>query len=104
MANIHRGEVEIVLDGEPRTACLTLGALAELEARLQAGDLAGLAERFESGRISARDLMAILGAGLRGAGHAISDEALAKMSVAGGVAGAADAAARLLRATFGAAS
>src|SRR5690606_8767160 len=101
MANIHRGEVEIVLDGESRIACLTLGALAELEARLQAGDLVGLAERFESGRISARDLMAILGAGLRGAGNPITDEARAAMSGAGGLRGAAEAAARLLRATFG---
>ena len=101
MANIHRGEIEIVLDGVPRIACLTLGALAELEARLQVGDLVGLAERFESGRISARDLMAILGAGLRGAGNPISDEALGSMNIEGGLMGAAVSAGLLLRAAFG---
>ena len=39
-----------ILEGEERTLCLTLGALAELEARLMAGDLVGLSERFSSGR------------------------------------------------------
>ena len=80
MPNIHRGEIAAEIGGETRVLCLTLGALAELEARLGAGDLAGLAERFGEGRISARDLTAILGAGLRGA---------------------ADIAVRLLKATFG---
>jgi hypothetical protein len=101
MPNIHRGEISALLGGEQRTLCLTLGALAELEARLQAGDLTGLAERFESGRISARDLTAILGAGLRGAGNAVGDDDLARMSIEGGLRGAAEIAARLLRATFG---
>lgn len=91
----------IRLDGEERTLCLTLGALAELEARLGAGDLTGLAERFAGGKVSARDLMAIIGAGLRGAGHAISDAELARMRVEGGLKGAAEAAARLLKLTFG---
>jgi hypothetical protein len=101
MPNIQRGEISAMLDGEERTLCLTLGALAELEARLMAGDLVGLSERFASGRVSARDLTAILGAGLRGGGNAISDDDLARMAVEGGLAGAADIAARLLRATFG---
>jgi hypothetical protein len=101
MANLRRGEISALIDGKERTLCLTLGALAELEARLQAGDLMGLAERFEQGRISARHLLAILGAGLRGAGTAVTDEELAGMRFEGGVAGAADTAARLLKATFG---
>ena len=101
MPNIHRGEISALIGGEEKTLCLTLGALAELEARLQAGDLVGLAERFASGRISARDLTAILGAGLRGAGHAITDDDLARLSIEGGLKGAAEIAARLLRATFG---
>ena len=46
MANIHRGEIAAVIDGEEKTLCLTLGALAELEARLGSGDLVGLGERF----------------------------------------------------------
>ncbi len=101
MANPQRGEVAAVLDGEERVLCLTLGALAELEARLGAGDLAGLGERFAGGRVSARDLTAIIGAGLRGGGNAVSDDDLARMSIEGGVRGAADIAARLLRVTFG---
>ena len=101
MANTQRGEVDAVIGGETKILCLTLGALAELEARLQAGDLVGLAERFGNGRVSARDLTAILGAGLRGGGNAISDDDLARLSIEGGLKGAADIAARLLRATFG---
>ncbi|MFD1252740.1 MULTISPECIES: gene transfer agent family protein [Devosia] len=101
MTNIHRGEIAAEIGGEVRVLCLTLGALAELEARLQAGDLAGLAERFADGKVSARDLTAILGAGLRGGGNAVTDDDLARMSVEGGLRGAAEIAARLLRATFG---
>lgn len=101
MANPQRGEIDAMIGGEMVTLCLTLGALAELEARLQAGDLVGLSERFSGGRISARDLTAILGAGLRGAGNAITDDDLARLSIEGGLKGAAEIAARLLRATFG---
>jgi len=101
MPNIHRGEISALIGGEEKTLCLTLGALAELEARLQAGDLTGLAERFAGGRISARDLTAILGAGLRGAGNAVTDDDIARLSIEGGLKGAAEIAARLLRATFG---
>lgn len=101
MANIHRGEIAAEIGGEMRVLCLTLGALAELEARLGAGDLAGLAERFAGGKVSARDLTAIIGAGLRGGGNAVSDDELAQMSVEGGLRGVADIAVRLLQATFG---
>jgi len=101
MANIQRGEISAVFEGEERTLCLTLGALAELEARLMAGDLVGLSERFAGERVSARDLTAIIGAGLRGGGNAITDDDLARMAIEGGLKGAADIAARLLRATFG---
>ena len=101
MANSQRGEIAAVIDGEERVLCLTLGALAELEARLGAGDLNGLAERFAGGRIGARDLVAILGAGLRGGGNAVTDDDLARMTIEGGLKGAAETAAKLLRATFG---
>ena len=66
MANRHRGEISAVLDGRERTLCLTLGALAELEAAFGADDLVALASRFESGRLSARDIARIIGCGLRG--------------------------------------
>lgn len=99
--NIQRGEITAIIDGHERKLCLTLGALAELEARLMHGDLTGLSERFASGRVSARDLTAVIGAGLRGGGNPITDDDLTRMSIEGGLKGAADIASRLLRATFG---
>ena len=101
MTNIHRGEIAAEIGGERLVLCLTLGALAELEERLGAGDLAGLAERFSEGKVSARDLTAIIGAGLRGGGNLFSDEDVAAMAVADGLAGFARIAAELLQATFG---
>lgn len=102
MPNLHRGEIEAILDGCPMNLCLTLGALAELEAAFGDEDMLALAERFGRGRLSARDATRIIGAGLRGAGHVIADEAVARMRGEGGAAGFVDAVARLLSATFGA--
>jgi hypothetical protein len=45
----------------------------------------------------------MIGAGLRGAGYEIEDEAVAAMRVEGGAAGCVDIVARLLAATFTAA-
>ena len=59
MANPHAGEVALVIDGQRRVLKLTLGALAELEESLGAPSLMALIERFESGRFSARDVMAL---------------------------------------------
>jgi hypothetical protein len=101
MANRYRGEISAVLDGRERTLCLTLGALAELEDSFGAGDLVSLAERFESGRLSARDIIRIIGSGLRGAGETVSDDEVAAMRTDGGAAGFASIAAQLIRATFG---
>ena len=100
MANHERGEVELVVDDRPRRMRLTLGALAELESRLEVGSLVALAERFESGQISARELMALLGAGLRGAGEDISDEDLGRAEIRGGAVAAIRAGLALLEATF----
>jgi hypothetical protein len=101
MANRQRGEIEARLDGRTWTLCLTLGALAELEAALDAGDLVQLATRFENGRLTARDATRIIGAGLRGAGNDIDDGAVARMRVDGGAAGYVAIVAALLAATFG---
>ena len=101
MANPRRGEIAAILDGRERTLCLTLGALAELEARFGADDLPALASRFETGRLSARDIVRILGCGLRGAGEAISDEEVAALRINGAAAGFARLAVELLLATFG---
>src|SRR5690606_25584821 len=100
MANRHRGEIDAELGGRRRTLVLTLGALAELEAAFGADDLVALAERFATGRLAARDLVRIIGAGLRGAGEPLSDDEVAAMTVAGGAAGFARIAAELLAATF----
>ncbi len=102
MANMHRGEIDAELGGRTYTLCLTLGALADLEAAFGAGDLVALAKRFEDGRLSARDLIIIIGRGLRGAGHPVSDDELAALTVPGGLQGYVRIAAQLLAATFGA--
>jgi hypothetical protein len=101
MPNPHRGEIEACLDGRPYTLCLTLGALAELEHAFGHDDMLALAERFQSGRLSARDAARIIAAGLRGAGHDIADDAVARMQADGAAAGFVDIVARLLSATFG---
>jgi hypothetical protein len=101
MPNPHRGEIEARLDGRPYTLCLTLGALAELEHAFGREDMLALAERFQSGRLSARDAQRIIAAGLRGAGHDIGDDNVARMQADGGAAGFVDIVARLLSATFG---
>ena len=100
MANHRRGEIDAVLDDRTYRLCLTLGALSELEAAFGNEDMLALAQRFEEGRISARDACRIIGAGLRGAGQDISDADVAGMKAEGGVAGYIDIVARLLGATF----
>ncbi len=102
-ANRRRGEISAVLDGRPRKLCLTLGALAELEAAYAADDLAALVGRFSTGRLSALDMMRVIGAGLRGAGEEISDEEVGAMQANDGATGFAAIVADLLTATFGAA-
>lgn len=101
MVNRLRGEIEAELDGRKLTLCLTLGALAELEAALGAGDLMGLARRFEQGQLSAADAITVIGAGLRGAGNDIDDAAVARMRADGGAVGFVAIVAELLAATFG---
>ncbi len=99
-ANRHRGEVEAVFDGERRILCLTLGALAELETAFAADGLGDLGKRLASGGLKARDLIAIIGAGLRGGGNAIDDEEVAAMGMEGGVAAYASLVGELLTVTF----
>jgi len=101
MANRHRGEIEADIGGARRPLVLTLGALAELEDAFGTEDLVALTERFGSGRLKARDLTRIIGAGLRGAGAAVTDDEVAVMGVEGGAQGYVRIAAELLQATFG---
>ncbi|QUJ77407.1 gene transfer agent family protein [Sulfitobacter albidus] len=100
MTNRWRGEVAITLDGQAYRMRLTLGALAELEDELGEGSLMALVERFEGHAFSARDVLALLHAGLRGGGTMMDPETLAQAEVAGGPMAAARAAAELLARAF----
>ncbi len=101
MANPWAGEVGIEIDGVMRVMKLTLGALAELEAALGEASLIALVERFEAGRFSARDVLALIVAGLRGGGWGeCSAAVLAGSEIGGGALGAARAAVELLARSF----
>lgn len=100
MVNRHRGEIEAIFDGQAYCLCLTLGALAELEAAFGEEDMLAIAERFEEGRIRAAEAIRIIGAGLRGGGHDIDNESVAKMRCESGAAGFVEVVARLFAATF----
>lgn len=65
--NGARGEVRVELAGEHRRLCLTLGALAEIETALAVEGAAALADRLRI--LSARDLLVVLAALLRGGGE-----------------------------------
>lgn len=66
-ANGARGEVVVMLAGGPRRLCLTLGALAEMETGLGVGGIEALSARMKV--LSARDLLVVLAALLRGGGE-----------------------------------
>lgn len=100
MANPWTGEVVLVIDGEAHVLKLTLGALAALEAELNGDALVDLVERFETGRFSTRDLLALIVAGLRGGGWQGVPGDLLRAEIEGGLAGAAKAAAEVLARAF----
>jgi hypothetical protein len=101
MANHHRGEISVALGSRIYTLCLTLGALAELESAFAVPDLVSLANRFETGALSAKDLMRVIGCGIRGGGTALTDAEVAALPVENGLQGYIDIAAKLLAVTFG---
>jgi Phage tail tube protein, GTA-gp10 len=100
MANPWAGEVAIDLDGKRHVAKLTLGALAELEAALASGTLVDLVERFEQGRFSTRDVLALVVAGLRGGGWQGTPSDLRTVEIGGGPVEAVRVAAELLARAF----
>lgn len=100
MANRWAGEVEVVLDGVPHVAKLTLGVLAELEDTLEAGSLIDLVQRFEQGRFLTRDVLALIVAGLRGGGWRGGAADLRTVVIDGGPVEAARIAAELLARAF----
>lgn len=102
MENPWRGEVALTIDGTRHVLRLTLGALASLEAELKTESLVALVERFESGRFSASDVLALLQAGLRGGGVPNVGDTLASAEIEGGPVIAARTAAELLARAFAA--
>ena len=100
MANPYRGEVALSVEGEARVMRLTLGALAELEMRLNSESLLELIGRFEQGTFRVQDLICLITAGLNGGGWRISEAELLEKQIDGGPLAAAEAAARLLKLTF----
>jgi hypothetical protein len=101
MANHRRGEVDAVLAGHPFVLCLTLGALAELEASFGAEDIDALGRRLGAGRLSARDLQRILVAAVRGGPRPEDAARIGTLPLAGGLPALVDAAVRVLDAAFG---
>ena len=89
-----------MINQAPHVLRLTLGALARLETQLASGSLLELVQRFETGAFSARDILAVLAAGLEGGGHELSVETLARAEIEGGPVAAAKAAASLLARAF----
>lgn len=100
MTNPYRGEVALEIDGVEHQLRLTLGALAELEAGLDSGSLMDLVARFEGGKVSSRDVLALIVAGLRGGGWQGRGADLLSAEITGGPMAAARAAAELLTRAF----
>lgn len=77
--NAARGEVLLDIDGAPRRLCVTLGALAELEAAFEAGSFAELGERL--GQLTANDLIIVIAALCAGGGAPMSAAEIASAQV-----------------------
>ncbi len=82
MTHLHnkaRGETVLIIDGAPRRLCLTLGALAELEAAFDVGSLAELGERLMN--FGAADLIHVLAALTAGGGAPMSAAEISKARI-----------------------
>ena len=75
VANGARGQVIQPVGGTPRRLCLTLGALAELETAFGLAGWEALSERLRA--LSAKDMLLVLAALLRGGGE---DQAAAELA------------------------
>ena len=100
MANPWAGEVRLTLDGKAQELRLTLGALAELEGELTGETVLDLIERFEAGRFSTRDVLALIVAGLRGGGWRGVAGDLVSADIEGGLLECTKVAAQLLARAF----
>lgn len=68
--NRARGEVLLEIDGRAMRLCVTLGALAELEAAFDVASLSELGERLA--RLTASDLLLVLSALTAGGGEPLN--------------------------------
>jgi hypothetical protein len=89
--NRARGEAALDIDGAPHRLCLTLGALAELEAAFDVEGFAALGERFAA--MSASDMLTVLAALSAGGGAPKTSAELAAAAIDPRAAAAAIAAA-----------
>lgn len=100
MGNPYRGDVDLVVNGQALPMRLTLGALAELEVELESDSLMALIERYENGLFRSLDIVALLVAGLRGAGWQGGSDELLTAQIEGGPMEAARRAGLLLKRAF----
>jgi hypothetical protein len=100
MANHHRGEVHLTLNGRDMPMRLTLQSLAEIEAAF-GGGLEEIGTRFAAGKPRSADLIILLGAALRGGGATLSDREIAAELPAERIGEVAERLACLLERTFG---
>lgn len=101
MANAHRGDVDLLIGSQTFTLRLTLQALAEMEAAFEVDDLVSLGSRLSTGKLSANDVIRILGPAIRGGGEKRSDGEVAALTPAADLPAIVEAIGRLLVATFG---
>ncbi|MEI6573831.1 MAG: gene transfer agent family protein [Alphaproteobacteria bacterium] len=101
MENPKRGEIEAVLGGRAVRLCLTFGALASLEKRLNIENISELTARFSEGRFSTQDLLVVILAGLEACREPMTEAELRDLDLKENWAALLDAVARLLIATFG---
>jgi hypothetical protein len=92
MANLHRGEADLVIDGERLTLRLTLGVLAEIEA---------MTRGLDTQRLSLAQLIDILALALKAGGNDVGRPRVASWP-ASVVGEAVRALEELFAATFGA--
>ncbi len=97
LSNKARGEVVLCVDGAPVRLCVTLGALAELEAAFDVNSFVDLGVRLSS--LTAADLLTVLAALTAGGGAPMSVEALAAAPIEPRA--AADAVAEAFQLAFG---
>lgn len=77
--NRARGEVLLTIDGVPHKLCVTLGALAELEAAFDVGSFAELGERLA--HLTASDLLIVVSALTAGGGAPLTAAALCNADI-----------------------